>query len=543
MSESAQPRLAQPIDKLAIALIVLLSLIMALLIWGGRACEDECLFYAGAKVSSFSWDDKTISGQDRAFILTFNRPMDRDSVEENLTISPSLPGKISWSGLRLAYTLDNPAPYGETYQVTLAGAKERFPSQEQSGAEIQPFDAQFRSRDRALAYVGTEGKEKGRLVLSNWTRSQTAILTPKNLNVFDFKPDPQGNFLLFSAADSSQGIEGIGYLKLYKVSTRLDSSNSRVHAGKPFVLRLSADGAGDIKAAGNPQPRALANAPASRSDFDAVASVGRSSTENGSAVELVLDNQKYQNNKFDISQDGTTIVVQRLNRSNPQDYGLWKLVEGKLPQVFTNNQVGDFLITPDSQAVAVAQGEGIALLPLKDYAEPLDFLSRFGRVLDFTADGTGAAMINYNTDREDLKYTRSLYYVNSQGVEKELLNTDGSIQNCQFDPTVEHLYCWLTELAKKGVYIEKPYLAEINLKTEKINTLVTVPKYQESQISIAPDGLGILFERSLNKINSSLTGEKKNSIWLAIPTGDTADTTTSSIEQLPFIGFHPQWLP
>ena len=491
MSESAQPKLAQPIDKLAIALIVLFSLIMGLLIWGGTACKDECLFHAGAKVSSFSWDDKTIGGQDRAFILTFNRPMDRDSVEENLTISPPLPGKISWSGLRLAYTLDNPAPYGEAYQVTLAGAKERFPNQEQSGGEIQPFDAQFHSRDRALAYVGTEGEEAGRLILSNWTRSQKTVLTPPNLTVFDFKSDPQGNYLLFSAADSSQGIEGIGYLKLYKVATtRLDSA-----------------------------------------------------TEKGSTVELVLDNREYQNNKFDISQDGTTIVVQRLNRSNPEDYGLWKLVEGKSPQVFTNNQVGDFLITPDSQAVAVAQGEGIALLPLEDYAEPLDFLSRFGRVLDFTADGTGAAMINYNTDREDLKYTQSLYYVNSQGIEKELLNTEGSIQNCQFDPTAEHLYCWLTELSKKATYTEKPYLAQINLKTEKINTLVTIPKYQESQVSVAPDGLGILFERSLGRVYSGIPGEKKNSIWLAIPAENLADTKNSSIEQLPLIGFHPQWLP
>ena len=505
MSESAQPRLAQPIDKLAIALIVLLSLIMGLLIWGGTACEDECLFHAGAKVSSFSWQNKTIGGQDRAFILNFNRPMDRDSVEENLKITPPLPGKISWSGLRLAYTLDDPAPYGETYQVTLAGAKERFPNQEQSGAKIQPFDAQFRSRDRALAYVGTEGEERGRLVLSNWTRSQKTILTPQNLTVFDFKPNPQGNYLLFSAADSSQGIEGIRYLQLYSVSTQVNSS-----------------------------------------------------TENSWEVKLVLDNRKYQNNKFDISQDGTTIVVQRLNRNNPTDYGLWKIVDGKSPQLISNNQVGDFLITPDSQAVAAAQGEGIALLPLKERAEPLDFLSRFGRVLDFTADGTGAAMINYNTDREDLKYTRSLYYVNSQGIEKELLTTDGSIQNCQFDPAAEHLYCWLTELAKKEVYIEKPYLAQINLKTGKINTLVTIPKYQESQVSVAPDGLGILFERSeatppsriggapglsLNKVYFDTPGEKKNSIWLAIPTLDVANKTIFEIEQLPFIGFYPQWLP
>ncbi len=490
MSESAQHRLAQPIDKLAIALIIFLALIMGLLIWGGTACEAECLFHAGARVSHFSWENKTVSGRDRAFILTFNRPMDRDSVERNLTITPSLPGKVSWSGLRLAYTPDYPVPYGETYRVTLAEARERFPNQERSGSQIQPFNAEFRSRDRALAYVGTVGEEKGRLVLSNWTRQQTAILTPKNLTVFDFKPDPQGNFLLFSAADSSLGIEGIRYLKLYKVSTQLDSS-----------------------------------------------------TEDGSAVELILDNQKYQNNKFDISQDGKTIVVQRLNRNNYLDYGLWKIIERRSPELITNAQVGDFSLAPDSQTVAVAQGEGIALLPLKAPAQSLDFLPKFGQLLDFTADGTGAALINYNTDSEELKYTQSLYYVNNRGIQKELLNTDGSIQNCQFDPTDKHLYCWLTKLVKGEVYAEKPYLAEINLKTGKIKTIVTVPKYQESQISVAPDGLGILFERSLNQIYSGTPGEKKNSIWLAISASDLANKTIFEIEQLPFIGFHPQWLP
>ena len=281
-------------------------------------------------------------------------------------------------------------------------------------------------------------------------------------------------------------MEGISYLKLYSVSTQLDEPDRK--------------------------------------------------------VKLILDNQKYQNNKFGIAQDGKTVVVQRVNRNNSEDYGLWKIVGNKSPQVFTNNQVGDFLITPDSQAVAVAQGEGIALLPLKDYAEPLDFLSRFGRVLDFTADGIGAAMIDYNTDSEELKYTRSLYYVNSQGIEEELLTTDGSIQNCQFDPTAEHLYCWLTELAKKKIYIEKPYLAQIDIETGEINTLVTIPKYQESQVSVAPDGLGILFERSLNKVYSGTPGEKQNSIWIAIPTLD-ANQNVSDLEQLPFIGFHPQWLP
>ena len=121
-----------------------------------------------------------------------------------------------------------------------------------------------------------EGEQQKRLILSNWTSQQTKILTPKNLAVFDFKPDPQGNFLLFSAADTSQGVAGISDLKLYKVSTQ----------------------------------------------FDGLSKVDPK-------IELVLDNQQYQNNKFDISQDGKTIVVQRLNRNSPQDYGLWKIADGK----------------------------------------------------------------------------------------------------------------------------------------------------------------------------------------------------------------------
>ncbi len=470
----------QPIDKVAIALIIFLTVIIGLLIWGDRFYSDRYIFYTGPKVSHFSWNDKIIGGEDRAFILTFNRPMDRASVEQNLAITPTLTGKISWSGLKLAYTLDAPAPYGETYQVSLAGAKDGFNNREQSQS-IQPFEAEFRTRDRAFAYVGTQGEEKGRLVLFNWTQQQKELLTPENLTVFDFQPYPQGDRLLFSAADSQLGMEGIQHLKLYTVTTGLNSQQAN---------------------SSDPQ------------------------------IELILDAQKYQNNKFDLAQDGKTIVVQRINRNDYNNYGLWKITADKSPQLITEEQVGDFLITPDSQAVAAAQGEGIALLPLKTNAESLDFIPSFGQVLDFTADGTGAAMINYNTDNAKLRYTRSLFYVTNQGIQKELLNTDGSIQDCQFDPDATYLYCWLTELEKGEEYIEKPYLAKINLQTEAATTLVSLPKYQDSQLSVAPDGLGILYQQSL-----TLPATTSN-IWLLI----LADQQQIA-EPLPFVGLHPQWLP
>ncbi|MEN9521001.1 MAG: hypothetical protein RLZZ381_3589 [Cyanobacteriota bacterium] len=479
---------------MAIALITFLALIIGLLLWGGAACDDRCIFHAGVRVNDFSWQDKTITGEDRAFILSFNRPIDRASVEKNLVITPPLPGKISWSGLRMAYTLETPAPYGETYRLTLTGAKQRYANQTQPGELIQPFTAEFRSRDRALAYIGTQGVEEGRLILFNWTRQQKLILTPKNLTVFDFESDPQRERFLFSATDVTQGETGIQGLQLYTVSISLNS------------------------------PKANQNSP---------------------KIELVLDNQEYQNNKFDLSQDGKTIVVQRLNRQNTRNYGLWKIVENQPPELITDDQTGDFLITPDSQAVAVAKGEGIALLPLATNAEPIDFLPKFGQVLDFTADGTGAAMIDYHTDNAKLRYTRSLVYVNNLGIQKKLLNTEGSIQNCQFNPTATHLYCWLTKLAKGKVYVEQPYLAKINLQTLQTTSIVNLVKYQDSRISIAPDGLGILFERSPNNHASAVepSATRSNTIWLAIPNSSQTNPTAMMIEQLPFVGFRPQWLP
>ncbi|MGF1542332.1 MAG: Ig-like domain-containing protein [Pleurocapsa sp.] len=485
-------KVLQPIDKIAIALITILGLIMGLLVWGGYACGDNCLFYNGARVSQFSWQNKFVGKEDQAFLLTFNRPMDRASVEENLAIEPPLPGKISWSGLTLAYTLETPAPYGESYQVTLNNARDRFATED---GEVMPqFVGNFRSRDRAFAYIGSQGEENGRLVLYNWTQQQKTIVTPDNLIVFEFEPYPQSDRLLFSAASRDSGIDSIRTLQLYTVTTGLNDPNLK-----------------------NFRPQ----------------------------LKLVLDNQQYQNNKFNLSQDGKTIVVQRVDRQQPSKFGLWAIAKNRPPQLISDSPGGDFLLTPDSQTVAVAQGEGIALLPLQPDADPLDFLPQFGQVLSFAPNGSGAAMINYNTDNANLSYTRSLFYVNNQGKQTELLNIEGSILDCQFHPSATKLYCWLTEVEKTKEYQEKPYLASIEIPTGKTTPILTLPEYQDVQISIAPDGLGILFDRVLTgqvtpTINTPTTNSGEtivnSHIWMLIP-------SPYQLEQLPFIGFHPQWLP
>ncbi len=78
--------LIQPLDRIAIALMLILSLIIGLIIWQGDAVKPM--------IRSFTWSNQQIGAEDTAFTLNFSRPMDIKSVEENLKIEPPLAGKI-----------------------------------------------------------------------------------------------------------------------------------------------------------------------------------------------------------------------------------------------------------------------------------------------------------------------------------------------------------------------------------------------------------------------------------------------------------------
>lgn len=485
----------QPIDKLAITLIVSLTLVIGGLIWLGNSCGNQCLLQTGPRVKEFSWENREIGAEDQAFIITFDRPMDHASVEKNLVIDPPLPGKFSWAGRRLAYTLTSPIPYGEKYHLQIEGAREQFRSGNRLGQTLAIFEREFKSRDRAFAYIGTNGEEQGRLIFYNLTEEKKTLLTPANLTVMAFEFYPDGKKILFSAVAKNQGIQGIRELQLYQV----DSSQS----------------------------------PAK--------------------IELVLDNKDYQNNHFDLAKDGKTIVVQRIERRNPINFDLWAVKSGENPQQL-NIQGGEFLIAPDSKTLAVTQGEGIALLPLKTDTKPLDFLPKFGRILNFSADGTAAAMVNFNTDNAKMRYIRSLFYVNNQGLQKRLLNLQGSIIDCQFNATGSDLYCLLTELVTNSQeYKEKPYFAKIDVKTGQVTPLLELADYRDIHISLSPDSLAIIFDQlrtsyDTNPTNPLTTDSGETIIggrlWMLIPPlQDGVKASKSDLIELPLAGVRPQWMP
>ncbi len=488
----------QPVDKVAITLIVSLGVVMGGLIWSDKSCNKNCWFENPPRVQKFSWQDQEIGAEDKAFILTFDRSMDHQDVEKNLVINPALPGKFSWVGRKLAYTLETPIPYGESYQLQLSDARENFVGKGKEGKAIEPFTSEFRSRDRAFAYIGTQGEEQGRLIFYNLTKQQKSILTPPNLTVVDFKFYPKGDRVLFSAADKTLGFEGLRQLQLYSIPTT---------------------------ATNNP------NIPLE--------------------PKLLLDNKDFQNNQFDISADGKIIVVQRVNRQNPADFDLWLVKEGEESQRLKVTG-GDFRIAPDNQSLAVARGEGIGILPLQPDGKPLDFLPKFGQLLSFSPDGTAAVVVNFNADNAKMRYKRSLFYVNNKGIQKELLNTEGSIINCQFNGTNTEIYCLLTNIIKGKDYQEQPYFTKINLKTGQVIPLAILPEYRDTKFSLSPDGLALLFDQVLasnnSELNTSLSTNAGESIiggklWLLIPAIENSEQQKPDLKALSLEGFRPQWVP
>ena len=502
---TAKPTLrswTQPIDRVAIVLIVALSLLIGILLLSGN--------HASARVRDFSWQNKQIGADDTAFTLTFSRPMAHDTVETNLHIEPPLLGKVSWAGRRMAYTLSAPAPYGTQFQVQLQNAQDRFAGNGQGA--MQPFTGTFQTHDRVFAYIGVNGEEAGRLVLFNLNQQQKQMLTPKELVVMEFKVYPEGDRLLFAATPRTAQPTALTEQQLYTVTTG-------IHLEPPLQL--------DAQATSAPAP----------------------STAPAGTVALVLDNKGYQNLKFDLSADGNIIVVQRVNRTNPNDFGPWLVKVGETPQPLKGEPGGDFLITPDSHSLAIAQGQGLAILPLQPNAKPLDFLPKFGMVLSFARDGSLATMVKFNTDN-----TRSLFLVGTQGNPKELFRTTGSILSAQFDPTKQRLYCLLTELLTgDNTYQEQPYLAAIDLKTVKIHSLVMLPNQRDVQVSLSPDGLALLFDQTTEAVHDQLAANGQwrdktgkaiatSSLWL-LPLDPANPTVKLQPESLPLPGFRPLWLP
>jgi hypothetical protein len=514
------------LDRLAMMLMAGLLLVTILVMVLG----DKSSPY----VREFSWQNQEIGADDTAFMMRFSRSMDRPQVEsqlyitrlptdqtpsERLPISQILPGKVSWAGKKMLYTPDKPLPYGNSYQLELKGVSAANNQGQPIGRIMNPFASQFTVRDRLFAYIGTTGNSQGRLVLNQFAKGGEVLLTPANLSVIDFRFAPKGSGIVYSA------IPAVG------------RDNNKPLLDSQQIYRVAIDNRQSI----------------------------------GDPAELILDSKIYQNIKFDLAPDGKNMVVQRINRQNPKDVGIWSisLEPGAVPKKIS--QGGDFLITPDSAAIAVAEGEGVAITPLAPEVKPWDFLPKFGTVLSFANNGQAAAMVKFNND-----FTKSLFLVTNQGIQKELRRINGDFKTAQFSPDGKILYV-VTELqpaenttptekavkpgskeAVKPVESVKPempqtFLIAIDITTATTQPVLTLPQQPGIILSLSPDGRALMFDqvatgKTVAGVKTLMTPDgqaiQQGVIWLLpLPSSFAGFQEKIRPEPLPVAGFYPQWAP
>ncbi|MFP4006486.1 MAG: Ig-like domain-containing protein [Spirulinaceae cyanobacterium] len=463
-----------------------IAIVTIILLMGMIVGAVSANLLSAPRVVTYSWQGKQIGAGDRGFSLTFSSPMDRESVEANLQIDPDLPGKISWSGNTLFYTLTAPPQYGETYQVQLRGAKALRGEWGQPSPRIESFEAALPTRDRIIAYLGTQGEEQGKIVLYNFTQNRQELLTPGDLTVVDFQPYPEGDRLLFSAIDSTLDDGSLDTLQLYTVTTGLNYTNAE-----------------------NPQPP------------------GR--------IQRLLDANLYRNLKFDLSPDGNLIVVERVNRNNTQDTALWVLRDDRPPRSL-GTQAVDFTITPDSQSVAVVQENGVSLLPLTPEAPSLEFYRNYQGILGFTPDTGEILLLRISQDG-----TRSLALTDDPGETTPILQTLADIRNCEFDLLQPHIaYCF--QIGGENQSPQQPLVAAINLKEGENLPFIGLSNYQEVILNMSPDGVALGFDQVVPTPNQS--DQLEANLWV-LPTPNFRPNREPEIatpEKL-FPGLNPVWIP
>lgn len=473
-------KILQPLDRAALSSIFCLTVLIGLLLWSGDRTVP--------KVYNFSWQNQQVGVNDTAFILTFNRAMNWESVAANLRIKPSLPGKLSWSGRRLAYTLTHPISYGQTFQLELGGATATQGQNQQQ--MMEPFRYQFRSRDLAFAYLGISGQENGRLVLKNLTQKNQQILSPRYLNVLNFKVDASHERILFTALDRTDPTQTIFDAKLYAASLN--------------------------------QP---------------------------GETKLVLDNDTDQILKFDVTPDGETTVVKRYRRGESSTITLSVLADDDSIQPVIDNDVdGDFAITPDGKTAAVSQSQGVSFVSIVpgDSAEPIKFLPQFNYAISFARDGTAALMVKRNEDA-----TQALFWVPNEGVEQQLLTTTGYFFDAQMDPTTQWVYCLYSEFNPDAGFRSDLKLSAISLKTGRHQNLKTFPGQATGHLSLAPDYSGLLYEEIIvtdqphpsevkNIVGQTITD---STLWL-LPLTEKAQSSQPIMKPYTVVsGLQPAWIP
>jgi dipeptidyl aminopeptidase/acylaminoacyl peptidase len=266
-------------------------------------------------------------------------------------------------------------------------------------------------------------------------------------------------------------------------------------------------------------------------------------------IERFLDAKTYQNLRFNLSDNGKTLIVQRINHGNPGDASLWVIRnDGQSRPLGIQGDI--FLLSPDGKKAVVSQTGGVAVIPLDVQGGKPQFLPTYEKILAFSRDGRQKLMVKSEPDNQ-----RSLFLLNDQGESRLLLRTANPIISCEFEPRQEKtLYCLKSDLVmgSDGKVKEEPFLGIIELKTGKMMPLLALPNYRDVHMSMSPDGVALLFDQlattPFGVRNDLVTGEGSSiadgRLWLLpLPDQFSPNSIPKILPQELNAGFKPRWLP
>lgn len=179
-------------DRLVLAILLIsASLIIILLLQGDRV---------GVQVTATHPADGTeISARGRAGI-TFDVEMDLDSLKENFTVVPDISGEFQWEGKTLWFLPHEQLKRNQEYQFTVAAEAESL-----DGRKLMaPVSWSARVREPEILYL-TLKEDGGDLWRVDLSTSSPVQLTDTGGGIYDFSPDPTGEWVIYSLKNETRG--------------------------------------------------------------------------------------------------------------------------------------------------------------------------------------------------------------------------------------------------------------------------------------------------------------------------------------------------
>ena len=290
-----------------------------------------------------------------------------------------------------------------------------------------PFVGEFRTPDRQIVTIGLEGSERGRLVLVNLEVGSRFPVSPEGLRVTQFAPSQDGQGIYFFGTSGTPQDQDLYYLRLSTQTT-----------------------------------------------------------------DRLLDHEGYQNLRFRLAPGGDLVVAERFQVRESAQTGvqLWVKPSGgsRFRRLNLDTSVaGDFVITPDEKSLLMAQGQGIAVVPLSRDAVTDTFLAQYGQALAIRPDGTQAAMVQFNSD-----FSRSIWVVSHLGNQAEVLTVEGSVLSSEFSAADTVVFVLVTDLDPED-FSESPVLMALNWRTGEQIPVVRAEFPTEIDFAVSPDGRSLIY--------------------------------------------------